>query len=116
MKKITLIIIVFIIASCVKKDNENIAKGTPDCIKGIINFIKSEPKRNPPAKIYRYLWEGRTVYYIPPFCCDIPSDLLDSTCALICHPDGGFSGTGDGNCVNFIRDKTNELLVWQDNR
>ena len=116
IKYLAILILFIVMSSCNEKDNEDIANGTPDCIKVVINHIKTEAKRNPPAKIYRYLWRRKTVYYFTSYCCDIPSDLFDSTCALICHPDGGFSGTGDGNCVNFITEKTNETLVWQDNR
>ena len=41
-------------------------------------------------------------------------DLYDDTCNLICHPDGGFSGIGDGSCPDIEIKK--ETLVWQDDR
>lgn len=50
------------------------------------------------ARIAEY--QGKTVYYIPPKCCDIPSELYDENGKLICYPDGGFVG-GDGKCPGF---------------
>jgi hypothetical protein len=35
---------------------------------------------------------------------------------LICQPDGGITGKGDGKCPDFDKNKTNEKLVWQDPR
>jgi len=58
--------------------------------------------------------KGKTYFYIPPYCCDMFGDLYDDTCNLICHPDGGFSGIGDGSCPDIEIKK--ETLVWQDDR
>ena len=66
--------------------------------------------------MYRYHYDGRTVYYLPPHCCDQYSDLLDENCKVICHPDGGLTGRGDGKCPDFFTKATDRELVWQDAR
>ncbi|TLV04076.1 hypothetical protein FEN17_06120 [Dyadobacter luticola] len=81
-----------------------------------IKEILAEGVWNPPAKIYRYTFKGETVYYIPQRCCDIPSVLLDENCAVICSPDGGFGGSGDGKCPEFFKERSNEKLIWEDDR
>ncbi|MBI4648812.1 MAG: hypothetical protein HY738_20035 [Bacteroidia bacterium] len=81
-----------------------------------IRKILRDQKRNPPAKVLEYTYNGMTVYYIPPYCCDEMSELFDDKCNLICHPDGGFSGNGDGNCSDFFQNRTDEKLVWEDKR
>ena len=97
-------------------EDKEIEKGTPDCILKIIQNTKKEPVGNPPAKIFTYTYNGKTVYYLPSRCCDIPSVLLDEQCNTICSPDGGLSGMGDGKCADFFTKRSNEKLIWQDDR
>ncbi len=110
---IFLISIFYTILSCEKSD---IAKGTPDCIRSKIELIQEEEVRNPPAEIWKYDYKGMEVYYITAYCCDIPSELYDSDCNLICHPDGGITGNGDGQCTDFASERSNGSLVWKDSR
>lgn len=81
----------------------------------IIQFQK-EAKANPPRAIYSYQYHNNVVYYITAPCCDFYSELLDKNGTLICHPDGGFTGKGDGKCVDFNKTKSAEKLIWKDNR
>ena len=82
----------------------------------MIKGFEKEEKQNPPRKIYRYTYKGKTVYYVTPPCCDFYSDLYDSTCKLIGHPDGGFTGKGDRRMPDFHTSKSNEKLIWEDKR
>ena len=100
------------VSSCSKVE---VPKNTPSCIKSKIRKIKKQTVQNPPAKVYSYALDGETVYYFPPRCCDVPSDLYDGNCNLICHPDGGFSGGGSGDCRGFSLDST-ATLIWEDTR
>jgi hypothetical protein len=88
----------------------------PLCINKLIEKMKAEPVTNPPMKIYSYTLANKTVYYVPGPCCDNFSDLYNDTCKMIAHPDGGFTGRGDGTMPNFHDDKKNEKLVWEDKR
>lgn len=115
MKHIT-IIFLLIIASLSGCDDPKVAKGTPDCILERIEQLKAAPVSNPPMEIWRYQYQGRTVYYLPPQCCDIPSVLLDENCNRICSPDGGFGGSGDGKCSDFSKTRTDGELIWKDDR
>ncbi len=78
--------------------------------------LEAEPVANPPAMITRYEYRGQLVYYLPPRCCDIPSELYDTTGAVICGPDGGFTGKGDGRCPDFFTERKDEKLIWRDQR
>ncbi len=88
----------------------------PSCLRDMITIFKNEEKQNPPRKIYRYTYKGNTVYYVTPPCCDFFSDLYDANCKLIGHPDGGITGKGDGKFTDFVKERTNEKLVWEDTR
>jgi len=95
-----------------------IAKETivPSCITKLIETFKAEEVQNPPRKIFSYMYKGKTVYYVPAICCDFFSDLYDGDCKLIGHPDGGFTGKGDGKITDFETEKKDEKLVWADPR
>lgn len=44
------------------------------------------------------------------------SRLFDENCNRICAPDGGKTGKGDGKCPDFFEKRTDEKLVWKDER
>lgn len=88
----------------------------PGCIKKMIGEFLQEEKQNSPRSIYRYTYNGKPVYYVPPICCDFFSDLYDNECKLIAHPDGGFTGRGDGRAGDFIQIRSDEKLIWKDER
>lgn len=102
-----------LVTSC--QENE-IPKGLSACVKEKIKEFKSKPTQNPPAKVLQYQYNGQTVYYLPPACCDQMGELYDEHCNLICHPDGGITARGDGKCEAFFTNRTNEKVVWEDKR
>jgi hypothetical protein len=88
----------------------------PAWVDELIADFQDAPVGNPPQSIYRYQYNGETVYYVPPQCCDIPSILYDAQGVEICLPSGGMVGRGDGRCPDFGTEKSDELLIWQDSR
>jgi len=110
-------LITFININSCTKDKRNVMSGN-DCPQSIIDKIKQEPVRNPPAEVYRYNIRNTTYYYVTSYCCDMMSELYDANCKRICSPDGGFSGHGDGTCppdLSSIDSSTREL-IWKDGR
>jgi hypothetical protein len=88
----------------------------PKWVNQLISTFKNEPVGNPPQSIWRYEYQGQDVYFIPAQCCDQYSKLFDSSGNLICAPDGGFIGKGDGRCPDFISIRADETLIWKDLR
>ena len=88
----------------------------PPFVDALIARLEAEPVANPPAEIWRYTYGGRPVWYVPPQCCDIPSQLYESDGDAICQPDGGFSGRGDGRCPDFGATRRDGVRVWVDPR
>jgi len=88
----------------------------PAWVTSLIQELESEPVANPPASLTRYAYQGQVVYYLPPRCCDIPSNLYNDAGVIICHPDGGLTGTGDGLCPDFLAQRSNGTLIWRDPR
>lgn len=88
----------------------------PQWLKARIAAVLAERKGNPITRILRYRYDGRTVYYISAPCCDQYSNVYDTKGRLVCQPDGGITGKGDGKCADFDKNKTDEKLVWQDPR
>jgi hypothetical protein len=86
---------------------------------------QSRSVSNPPRSIIKTTFEGKPVYYVPPVCCDIPSELYTEDGTLMCYPSGGITGNGDGKCPMFRveysdntkNSKDNKTsLVWADKR
>jgi hypothetical protein len=88
----------------------------PEWVSKLITELKAEPPDNPPTRIVRYLYREHTVYYQPPRCCDVSSQLFDESGKVICLPDGGFTGRGDGKCPDFFKERKNEKIIWEDTR
>jgi hypothetical protein len=88
----------------------------PQWLRNRIQRILATRKRNPIIRIVRYQYAGQPVYYESAPCCDQQSTVYDTAGKVLCHPEGGLTGKGDGGCANFDKRKTNEQLVWQDPR
>ena len=116
-----LLILAFIfLGACSQSTESNNPTSTesnnPTWVNELIMKFQNEPVGNPPQSIYRYEYNGQTVYYTPPQCCDIPSILYDSEGNEICLPTGGIDGRGDGRCPDFVQERTNETVIWSDSR
>ena len=96
--------------------NKNSDPKIPPCILGKIEAIQQVPKYNPPASVYRYVYGDKYVYLISSDCCDQYNYLYDKGCNVICAPNGGITGKGDGRCRNFSDVATGETLIWKDPR
>ena len=79
-----------------------------------VSELESLAPGSPPRAILRTSFRGKTVYYVTPTCCDIPSELYDDRGSLLCRPSGGFAG-GDGKCTDFQLE-ANAATVWRDQR
>ncbi|TAE47682.1 MAG: hypothetical protein EAZ89_17195 [Bacteroidetes bacterium] len=93
-----------------------VPEGTPACVRDLIRDISNEDVRSPAATVWRYDYPEGVFYYVPPYCCDMFGLLYNDECKVICAPDGGFSGAGDGNCPELDQSKRKITLVWQDPR
>lgn len=99
-------IILLVIFSCNKLD---VPKDTPRCIK---KLIRNEMK-GCLSKVYKYYYNNQVVYlFEPENCPDELYYLYDEDCNLICSPDGGLSGLGDGTCPDFYQSAINQELIW----
>ena len=112
--KATVIILIAntILMSC--KDSD-IDIDAPVCIELKIEELIKQEVSNPPTQVWRWEVDGNTYYYITSDCCDQFNYLYSDNCDIICAPDGGITGQGDGNCPIF----TNEIiktLIWEDKR
>lgn len=92
------------------------SKKRPEWLEKRIQFHLNEKKQNPPIQIMSYQYQGSQVYYETVGCCDQYTTLYDANGKVLCHPDGGLTGRGDGQCTDFAKARTEERVVWQDPR
>jgi hypothetical protein len=105
------IIIIFLVGCSQATPSSN-----PAWVDKLIKQFGSDPVGNPPQSILSYDYNGQVVYFVPAQCCDQYSMLYDASGSVICAPDGGFTGKGDGKCPDFFTERSNEQLIWQDFR
>ena len=110
------LLILYVLSFSCGSENSGGVNAYPAWLTALINELASEPVADPPAKIIQYEYKGRIVYYLLPRCCDIMSNLYDSRGAIICHPDGGIMGQGDGQCPDFFNARSNGTVIWEDPR
>jgi len=111
MKKIFFLI--FVVAVCSSFQKKKAKDGLPHCIKKKIELFKKMEKHEQPQNVTEYEYRGKKVYYVNMPCCDFFNELYDSDCNLLGHPDGGFTGKGDGKLPDFNAEKKKEKIVWQ---
>ena len=133
-------ILAFNLAACAQKTaDSNVPATTSAKLDTTLPWLQikiwdyqSKPVSNPPRSIIKTTYEGKPVYYLPPVCCDIPSELYAEDGKLICYPSGGITGNGDGKCTKFRfeyldnskdiknNNKNNKdnknTIVWEDKR
>ncbi|MDP2088036.1 MAG: hypothetical protein Q8J84_01390 [Flavobacteriaceae bacterium] len=114
--KFYLLILLFLIPFNFSCDEIIDEDGATSCIREKIEQFKREKVSNPPRSVYSYQYKGKTVFYITSDCCDQYNTLYDVNCNVICFPDGGITGMGDGRCSDFFQTATNEVLIWKDTR
>lgn len=88
----------------------------PPCIQKKIATLQAQPKQNPPAHVEEYVYNGKSVFYFSSDCCDQYNYVYDEDCNVICAPDGGITGKGDGRCADFLEKATHVRTVWKDER
>ncbi len=113
LKRTGILLLVYVVLmSC---EDTNIDIDAPSCIEQKIEGIIDDPVTNPPAQVWRWEADGQIFYYITSDCCDQFNYLYNENCEIICAPDGGISGEGDGNCPDFTTE-IEKTLIWEDSR
>ncbi len=115
MKNICLVAIVGIAILLVGCSQAN-QSTNPKWVDQLIKQFEHDPVGNPPLSVWKYDYNGQTVYFVPAHCCDIPSVVYDAGGTVLCSPDGGIKGGGDGKCDDFFTQRSNEQLIWNDSR
>ena len=75
--KVKILLLFFAINCIFLSCTKNCVPHIPGCIQQRINQVMKEPKRNPPAEIYEYRYNGQTVYLVNANCCDQFDELLN---------------------------------------
>lgn len=109
---LAIVVMIIVLAGCAQATQSS----NPAWVDKLIQRFEADPVANPPLSIWKYEYNGQTVYFVPAHCCDITSVVYDAEGAMLCAPDGGITGKGDGKCTDFFDQRTSEQLVWQDAR
>jgi hypothetical protein len=112
--------VTLLIASIASVSAQPPTASRPKWLHHLISRLQAEPVRNPPATIVYYRHAGQPYYYLPPQCCDQFSTLYNGRGKVVCAPDGGHSGKGDGKCPPFVykmlQARNLGRVIWKDRR
>ena len=95
---------------------ETAVSSIPICIQQKIDSLKQLPVSNPPSQVDEYDYNGEKVYGFSLGCCDMFYAVYNANCNYICAPSGGFTGRGDGLCIDFNEKAKLVKVVWKDER
>ncbi len=112
---LTMMALLYVVV-CDRTPSDPAANDLPDWLAELILEIEGAPVADPAAAIYSYKYHGRVVFYLSSRCGDIQSQLYNANGIVLCFPDGGLDGGGDGRCDDFIAERENETLIWMDPR
>ncbi len=112
LRILLLLTVLIILAGCTQAAQSS----NPAWLDQLIKEFESDPVANPPLSIWKYEYNGQMVYFVPAHCCDITSIVYDAQGTVVCAPDGGLTGKGDGKCSDFFDKRMGEQLIWQDSR
>ncbi len=85
----------------------------PPCLAAKIKAMAADPNQGSPLSVTRFTYKQQTVYYVVSPCCDKFNVVYDSVCNVLGHPDGGFTGRGDGKMPDFRQEATGEKVIWK---
>lgn len=125
MKNLSYLLIVFLMMACKSKKIEQ-EMGHEETKEKVISTSTEKPwiemvldslnrddeKIIRPEKIWSYQYKNQKVFYFVQPCCDQINPVYDSKGNIICHPDGGFTGKGDGKCNDFYQTVSQRKLIW----
>lgn len=114
MKNLILALFVFagaiVFSACPQKDIVLYS----DCVQALIDSLEAIPVLSPPARVEEWTVGTEKYIYSTSDCCDFFNYLRNLDCEMICAPDGGITGMGDGNCPDLKN--VEKMLIWEDNR
>ena len=113
MFKSELIFISLSLLACNASKKVATTTALPPCLQQIIKDMTADSSQGAPQSVLRYDYKGKTVYYVSAACCDKFNIVFDDSCNVLGHPDGGFTGRGDGKMADFHEQAKNGKIVWR---
>lgn len=110
-----IIVFIGIVVFAINCKSSDLDIEAPICIENKIEEILNNEVSNPPTQVWKWEVDGETYYYVTSDCCDQFNILYSKNCDIVCAPDGGFTGNGDGNCPDF-NSEIIKSLIWVDDR
>jgi hypothetical protein len=86
-----------------------------DVPKGTLRWVKKKIRIEQKHFIYvsEYSYYGQDIFLFKGDYCEVPSYLFDHNGVLICEPDGGEFGMGDGKCLDFYTSSIIIKKIWK---
>ena len=87
--------------------------GLPEWLRIRLADYDAQPGPAAPRAVYELPYRGGVAYYVQAGCCDQLDPLIDARGVIVCHPTGGFTGRGDGKCLDQLPAVAHRREVWR---
>jgi hypothetical protein len=87
--------------------------GLPEWLRIRLADYDAQPGPAAPHAVYEVPWHGGVAYYVQAGCCDQLDPLIDARGVILCYPTGGFTGRGDGKCLEELPLVAHRREIWR---
>ena len=87
--------------------------GLPEWLRIRLADYDAQPGPAAPRAVYELPYRGGVAYYVQAGGCDQLDPLIDARGVIVCYPTGGFTGRGDGKCLEELPVVAHRREVWR---
>lgn len=83
--------------------------------KGLDPFLRnllSRSSADRPAEVIEFIYKGEATFFVRSQCCDQFDYVYRSDGTVLCAASGGFTGRGDGRCIDYFTSASIRKKIW----
>lgn len=89
--------------------------GEVNQVRGLYPFLRnllSRSNADRPAEVIEFNYKGEATFFVRSQCCDQFDYVYRSDGTVLCAASGGFTGRGDGRCIDYFTSASNPKKIW----
>ena len=87
--------------------------GLPEWLRIRLADYDAQSGRGAPRAVFQVPYGDGIAYYVQAGCCDQLDPLIDTRGVIVCYPTGGYTGRGDGKCLQELPAVAQRREVWR---
>ena len=87
--------------------------GLPEWLRIRLADYDAQSGPSAPRAVFEVPYGNGVAYYVQAGCCDQLDPLIDANGVIVCYPTGGYTGRGDGKCLQELPVVAHRREVWR---